>query len=371
MKYLRRFEDRIRNTPGDENVDIDFALKNNTENKIIPNGEYIGSDRVHDCEKNSLKHKEYDIYEGFLILYDPSYKKLNRVKHWFNVKDNKVYEFTNLYLKETGNKFEDLIYIGHKVDIDYLGRKIKYKTNLNLKKFEDAQFDYSKELNPKFWTDFSFDEKIRKKLLTIAYEFYADFEYDVPISDIILTGSLANYNYNKFSDLDVHVVVDFSEIDKNVELVKSAVDGKRFMWNLRNNIKIKGHDVELYIQDISEEHKASGMFSLMENEWIKKPKYDEPTIDKELVKFKYLTYKSGIDRFDTLSNEELMPELATKYYLYAKELKDKIMKSRKFGLEKSGEFSVENLVFKKLRNGKDFEKLIDVIGKLHDKIYSQ
>lgn len=240
-----------------------------------------------------------------------------------------------------------------------------------LKKFEDAQFQYNKKLNPKFWNNSLFDERIREKLLTIANEFYKEFEYDVPISDIILTGSLANFNYNEYSDLDVHVVIDFKEVDPNIELVKAAVDGKRFMWNLRNNIKIKGHDVELYIQDITEEHKASGMFSLLENKWIKTPEYNEPEIDKELVRFKYSTYKSGINRLNDLSNEELMPEIASKYYLYAKELKEKIMKSRKAGLESGGEFSVDNLVFKKLRNGGDIEILIDVIGKFHDKIYSQ
>jgi len=231
---------------------------------------------------------------------------------------------------------------------------------------------YNKELNSKFWSEGLFNERIREKLLTIANEFYNEMEYKAKIQDIVLTGSLANFNWNKFSDLDVHVIIDFKEIDKNVELVKKAVDGQRFMWNLRHNVSIKGHDVELYIQDITEPHNASGLFSLKDNKWLKFPQYAQPQIDEELVNFKFLTYKSGIDKLEEISYRDMSPESAAKNHLYASEFKAKIMKSRKAGLEKpEAEFSVENLVFKKLRNAGSMEKLIDTIGRFYDKIYSQ
>jgi hypothetical protein len=238
-----------------------------------------------------------------------------------------------------------------------------------LKNFENQY--YNKELNPLFWIDNLFNERIREKLLTIAYEFYSSFGYDAPIEDIVLTGSLANFNYNKFSDFDVHVIIDFTKIDKNVELVKKAIDGDRFMWNLRHNVTIKGYEVELYIQDITEPHIATGVFSLKNNKWIKKPMYNEPNVDEELVNFKYLTYKSGIDRLEEISNKDMSPETAAKNHLYASEFKSKIQKGRKDGLAQSGEFSVGNLIFKKLRNDGEIEKLINIIGKFYDKIYTQ
>jgi len=240
-----------------------------------------------------------------------------------------------------------------------------------MKYLKENQY-YNKELNPKFWSDDVFNERIRLKLVKIAEEFYAEFKYEIPIDEIILTGSLANYNYNMYSDLDIHVVIDFKKINNSIELVKKAVDGQRFMWNLRHNIVIKGHDVELYIQDINEPHIASGQYSLLNNKWIKKPEYNEPNIDKELVEFKYLTYKSGIKRLEEISQKEMSPEAAMQNHLFASEYKSKIQKSRKMGLEQGGgEFSVQNLVFKKLRNGGDIEKLIDTIGRFYDKIYSQ
>ena len=198
-----------------------------------------------------------------------------------------------------------------------------------------------------------------------------NLDYDAPIEDIILTGSLANYNYNEYSDLDVHIIIDFKKIDENIELVKKAVDGDRFLFNLRHNIKIKGHDVELYIQDINEPHIASGVYSLTNNRWIRKPIYNEPSIDEKLLEFKYLKFKNGIEKLDELSDKEMTPEIAANNYRYATEYKNKITKGRKEGLAKDGEFSIENLIFKKLRNDVSIEKIIDVIGKFYDKIYSQ
>ena len=226
-------------------------------------------------------------------------------------------------------------------------------------------------MNPLFWNNFLFDERIREKLLTIANEFYSDAGYEAQIEDITLTGSLANFNYNKFSDLDVHVIIDYKNINNDIKLVKNNFDGYRFMWNLRHNIRIKGHDVELYIQDIAEEHKSTGLYSLKNADWITKPVYNKPDIEKEEIDLKYLTYKSGINILDEISKKEMTPEVAFKNHLYATGFKGKILKGRKMGLEKDGEFSVQNILFKKLRNGGDFEKLIELIGRLYDKIYSQ
>jgi hypothetical protein len=237
---------------------------------------------------------------------------------------------------------------------------------------QNAQFTYNKQLNSEFWIKNLFNERLREKLITIANEFYNNFGYDVLIEDIILTGSLANYNYNEYSDLDIHIVIDFSKINNNVKLVKNAIDGYRFMWNLRHNIKIKGHDVELYIQDINEIHKASGLYSLLNAKWIVVPKYNQPIIDKELVNFKFSTYKSGIDELKKISLKNTTSEIAMKNHIFATEYKSKIMKGRKIGLEKKeAEFSVENLVFKKLRNSGYIEKLIDIIGIFYDQTYSQ
>lgn len=234
----------------------------------------------------------------------------------------------------------------------------------------EATAYYKDELNPKFWQGEEFDGLVRTKLMQIAQDFYEGLQLQIPVIDVQLTGSIANYTWTDQSDLDVHVILDFTEINEDKDLVKKALDGQRFMWNLRHPVVIKEHDVELYAQDVNEPHVASGLFSLMKNEWIKKPVWNEPTVDELDVDRKVEAYVTEIEEIEKAlsdgSNEIEGRELLERVGA----LKGKIMKARKDGLAEAGEFSVENLVFKKLRNMGWIERLIDAGAKSYAAIYS-
>lgn len=244
---------------------------------------------------------------------------------------------------------------------------------------------YHDELNPKFWTlkptrgrepVWEFDQRVRRKLLRIAKDFFAKFDDILKaenIYDIQLTGSLANFNYTKFSDLDVHVLVNLEGIDdENPEILKKALDGVRFVWNLRHDISIRGYDVELYLQDREEPHTASALYSLMNDEWIKSPVFSPVKIDDKDVNKKYDGIVNDIEKLHTkLMVTSYVPSDAKKLYKRCIKVKEKIQKMRKESLEKGGEMSVGNLVFKKLRNEGYIEKLIDMISKSYDKIYTE
>lgn len=238
-----------------------------------------------------------------------------------------------------------------------------------MKNFES--FYYKKELNPKVWKDFKLDEHLREKLLVIANEFYDTFKFTTKLEDVLFTGSLCNFNWNKYSDFDLHILLDMSKINPNLELVKSYCVSNGSMWNLKHNIYIRGHEVECYLQDVNEPHIATGVYSILNNEWLRKPKYNEPEINEEHITFKYNTIVSGIDILDKLAKEDLSNEDALINYNCANGLKNKIKTMRKQELEKDGEFSVGNLVFKRLRNNDDMERLMKSIDVFYDKIYSQ
>lgn len=230
---------------------------------------------------------------------------------------------------------------------------------------------YQDKLNDLFWDGLNFDENIRNKLIQIAHDFYQTFKLDIPIEDIELTGSLANYNWTPKSDLDVHVLIDFSKINPDVSLAKKAMDGQRFIWNLRHNVVMRGHDVELYLQDINEPHVASGLFSLLNNKWIKVPKYNPPQIDERDVEMKFLGIVNDIKQLQSKIDNIQDPKEAKEMHDHAEKVKAKIMKMRKEGLEREGEFSVENIVFKKLRNEGYIQNIIDLTSRSYDKIYSE
>lgn len=238
--------------------------------------------------------------------------------------------------------------------------------------FESKNY-YNETLHSSFWDeDGKFNEQVLKALLKIVEDFIADDDNvteDI-IEDIQLTGSLSNYNYSDKSDLDVHILLDFADINKDEDLVKRALDGRRFIWNLKHDIKLNGHEVELYFQDVHEPHTASGLFSLKNNQWIKKPAYDKPEVDHNDVVRKANEFKKEVelieDILDNVSEEKELSLINNR----AKKLKSRIQVMRKEGLTERGEFSVENLAFKNLRDSDYIAKLNDIIIKSYDLMYS-
>ena len=238
--------------------------------------------------------------------------------------------------------------------------------------FEESNY-YNDTLHPQFWDEFEFKEDILKPILKIVDDFVKDDAHISPemVEDVQLTGSLANYNYSEYSDLDVDILLDFADINKDEEIVKRALDGKRFIWNLRHDIKFNCHEVELYFQDIHEPHVASGLFSLSGNRWIKKPKYEKPEVDHEDVVKKAESFKREFDLLDDALNNISDEKEFSLINRRAKKLKEKIMRMRKEGLAGKGEFSVENLAFKTLRNDQTIARLNDLIIKSYDLMYSK
>jgi len=209
-------------------------------------------------------------------------------------------------------------------------------------------------LNPFIWKDEeTIKPDIRKILLLNAKRFieFCDAE-NLKFNDIILTGSLANYNYNENSDLDVHIILDFNQISENKEFVGDYFKLKKQLWADKLPIQVKGHDVEMYFQDSAEPHHSSGTYSLINNEWIRKPTKKIVNIDSADVQLKAADIMNTIDDLQSNKNKA---DFLKKH----EALKNKIKKYRQSGLDSAGgEFSVENLVFKILRNTGYLEKMI-------------
>ena len=100
-------------------------------------------------------------------------------------------------------------------------------------------------LCPSIWNDAEMNAEVQKKLLDIGKRFYSYLKVDAPVIDIILTGSLANYNWTKHSDLDVHVIIDYNQVS-SPKLAFNLMQTKKALWNmLRKNVRVKSFPVEL------------------------------------------------------------------------------------------------------------------------------
>ena len=207
------------------------------------------------------------------------------------------------------------------------------------------------------WDGKKLKPEVKFKLLIIAQDFFdsLDLPEGTQLKDIKLTGSLANYNWSKFSDFDLHLVLDFSEIDDNEEFVRNYFMAKKGIWNDAHDITIYGFPVEVYVENEGESHTASGLYSILNDEWIVIPKKQEVMIDKDDISTKAEDYISQLEQTQQLYNDGEYEKVIDK----VDKIKERLRNMRSSGLEKGGEYSVENLAFKVLRRS-------DIIGQLND-----
>ena len=210
-------------------------------------------------------------------------------------------------------------------------------------------------LNPFIWeSEEKIKPEVRNILLKNAKRFieFSDVE-NLKFNDVMLTGSMANYNYNDESDLDIHIIMDFNQISENKEFVGDFFKLKKALWADKLPIQVKGHDVEMYFQDAGEPHHSSGTYSLVKDEWIRKPTKKVINVDSADVQLKSADIMNAIDDLDSNKNQK---DFLKKH----EQLKNKIKKYRQAGLDSNtGEFSTENLVFKVLRNTGYLEKMVE------------
>jgi hypothetical protein len=197
---------------------------------------------------------------------------------------------------------------------------------------------YHDTLNQDVWSGNELRIDVRYKLLEIAKRFVEYLNVpDFKLVDVILRGSLTNYNYTQYSDFDLHIVTDYAALDSDI--TEPFYMAKKKIWNDEHNITIKGHEVELYVEDRDEENISQGMYSVLDNRWHNQPKYQQPNIDDRAVNSKARDLMTQINRAIRAGSVEDITRL-----------QDKIRNMRQSGLDAGGEFSTENLAFKIIRN---------------------
>ena len=209
----------------------------------------------------------------------------------------------------------------------------------------------NKSLNPKLWQDGDLDPEVERKLIRIAKAFEEFVGVDLEVTDITVTGSNANYTWTKYSDLDLHLIVPGTPTAAERELYTA----KKSLWSEQHEITIRGLPVECYIQGADEPHHSTGVYSISKQRWIVMPKKIKPEIDDAAVEAKKDSIMRGVET--ALLSQDLDK---------LQSIKDKITQMRKAGLERAGEWSVENLVFKILRNLGIIEQITEKIRELED-----
>lgn len=221
-----------------------------------------------------------------------------------------------------------------------------------LREFAEQYFvSVNKELNPKVWENNELRPEVKQKLENIARVFIDFVGIDLDVIDLTLTGSNANYMWTKHSDLDLHVIVKGTVDEATRELFMA----KKALWAEHHDITIRGLPVECYIQGAEEAHHSSGVYSIMNDKWIMVPRKIKPKVDDSAVENKLNAIVHDVTAAVTAGNRKKLEQV-----------KERITTMRRAGLERAGEWSIENLVFKALRNMGIIDQLTEKIRELED-----
>jgi hypothetical protein len=217
--------------------------------------------------------------------------------------------------------------------------------------------NFHHDLNPQIWGhNDSMRSNVKKALLNISNDFIVFLGLtDLAVADITLSGSNAGYSYTPYSDIDLHLLVDFTQIN-NDDVYRELFDAKKYQYNDQHDIKIRGYEVEVYVQDASQQHSSLGEYSIVNDDWNKIPTKKRANLDDNATKAKYEKLR-----------EFILLALASEDESQINQATETIKRYRKAGLAESGEFGPENLAFKILRKKGLVKKLWDKKAELEDK----
>jgi len=355
-------DDDITAVEADENLQVYYDMMERGEISPLELGKYLAE--VGLIPIGHLGEIEDEDYEKALANFATTNRYLTKIYR----KDNIERQY------ELGDKFRELGPStppeNPKASFD-LSRvdRLREAIDLVLGSEEDDlfAFDVQPDLQPKIWNK---DEEVRRgvkgALMQIVDEFMSGLDMNIDIKDVIITGSIANYNWSKFSDIDLHILIDFADVNENEVMVKKFFDAVRSNWNKLHDIKVKGHEVEIYIQDEHEPHISTGVYSLTDDRWLVKPKKIRPAIDRGTATKKMRHMARQIDKLSAVFDREDYEGA----FDMAEKIKGKLKRMRQSGLEATGIYSPENLAFKMLRRSGDIEQLFAIYTQAYDKIHS-
>jgi len=220
----------------------------------------------------------------------------------------------------------------------------------------DDAVKFHDHLNPRLWDD---REQLRPEVRVKLLEIAADFEEflglnDVSVQDITISGSNAAYSYTNHSDIDLHLVVAMPQ-GSSADVYRELFDAKKYQYNDLHNIRIGAADVELYVQDADQPHHSQGIYSVRNDKWISVPRRRSADVNDSAVQRKYQDLGTRIENILSSSDHEQLARMMTK-----------IKTMRAAGLEREGEFGVDNIVFKLLRNNGLIKRLVDARSAARD-----
>lgn len=198
------------------------------------------------------------------------------------------------------------------------------------------------ELDNRVWSNGDMRPEVREKLLAIADEFMEWSKLGVEPERVLLVGSMAGHNYTPRSDLDLHIVVDLTEVDDDRSVARMLVDALKALWNsTMGDVRVRGRVVEVYVQGADEALASRAVYDLTIGRWVKRQPAGYGASDEALE-----------ERDAVLADwsERALAAIDADSVAGVEEAIDLIYAERAAAMGGNGELDPRNLAFKRVRD---------------------
>jgi hypothetical protein len=223
-------------------------------------------------------------------------------------------------------------------------------------KVNNAMQDHE-QLNPTYWQGDTMKPEVRAKLMQMGQAYFDELKEKLPnikLQDILFSGSLANYNYTKSSDIDVHVVVDTGKVSCDKRVVSGYIMLMNKYEHATANLSV--FDTPLQISLSTRVEETGGAYSLLHTTWLNKPVHPKPTYTKRELTEQVEMYHLKI----TELQEAYAKDAAVFDCQKATTLSRQLGRGRTAGLKRDGYSSIENNVYRILRSVGDLKMLREI-----------
>ena len=182
---------------------------------------------------------------------------------------------------------------------------------------------------------------------------------------IVLTGSLTGPNWDEFSDVDLHIGVDFFQFDDS-SLTRKYLALYASDFN-HQHYELLNRDLELYFQDVTETHDSPGIYNIEDAHWMKVPDGIRIEVTKQMQKAAS-NYRVEVDILVAeyeLSSKSQASSFLEKLLAYWQNIRS----ARSEGITTGGRESFGNQVFKQLRRNDVLKDLSDLVRQVRDDVY--
>jgi hypothetical protein len=223
-------------------------------------------------------------------------------------------------------------------------------SDADIQRVADRMMVFSTSLAPGFFEGDTLRPDLRAKAMAFAQARFDDLRLpNLKILDMLYVGSLASYEYDALSDVDVHIIIDPASFAGDPAMLRRYLntvnDLNEFIFY---DVTIFGRkaDYSFYADSVARRIEPGvGVYSLFENKWLSKPIPAPVRFSKDSVYTDLLAY---VRRYNDLVDAYAADKNRFQCERFS-QLREDIRLYRRKGIARDGIRSTENIVYRATR----------------------